>query len=161
MVLDCGGGTVDITVHKLMCEQDERFLCKELLPSSGGCEWGSKYVDKYFEEFLKDFFGEELFSSLYEKNAVARLDILRDFELLKRKFKGGNKERCMVKLSYLGGELNSKQLKELCARHNENNPKEYKVKKKGAANLEISPIIMQSFYQPLFKNIKNKISQLI
>lgn len=22
MVLDCGGGTVDITVHKLMCELD-------------------------------------------------------------------------------------------------------------------------------------------
>lgn len=38
MVLDCGGGTVDITVHKLMCEPDEKFLCKELLPSSGGCE---------------------------------------------------------------------------------------------------------------------------
>ena len=41
-------------------------------------------------------------------NAVARLDILRDFEMLKRKFKGGKNERCMVKLSYLGGELNSK-----------------------------------------------------
>ena len=57
MVLDCGGGTVDITVHKLTCEPEEQFLCEELLPSSGGCEWGSKYVDLYFEEFLKDFFG--------------------------------------------------------------------------------------------------------
>ena len=37
MVLDCGGGTVDITVHKLTCNPDERFLCEELLPSSGGC----------------------------------------------------------------------------------------------------------------------------
>ena len=27
MVLDCGGGTVDITVHKLLCEVHERFLC--------------------------------------------------------------------------------------------------------------------------------------
>ena len=27
MVLDCGGGTVDITVHKLLCEVEERFLC--------------------------------------------------------------------------------------------------------------------------------------
>lgn len=26
MVLDCGGGTVDITVHKLMCEPSETFL---------------------------------------------------------------------------------------------------------------------------------------
>jgi len=83
MVLDCGGGTVDITVHKLLCEPDEKFLCQELLPSSGGCEWGSKYVDQYFEEFLKDFFGPELFT-FYKKNALARLDILRDFELLKR-----------------------------------------------------------------------------
>ena len=53
MVLDCGGGTVDITVHKLLCEVDEKFICNELIPSSGGCEWGSKYVDIYFEEFMK------------------------------------------------------------------------------------------------------------
>ena len=83
MVLDCGGGTVDITVHKLLCDVNETFLCHELLPSSGGCEWGSKYVDKYFEEFLKDLFGADLYK-YYEKNAMVRLDILRDFELLKR-----------------------------------------------------------------------------
>lgn len=53
MVLDCGGGTVDITIHKLKCNPDERFLCEELLPSDGGSEWGSKYVDKYFEDFLE------------------------------------------------------------------------------------------------------------
>lgn len=63
MVLDCGGGTVDITVHKLTCEPHERFLCEELLPSSGGCEWGSKYVDKHFEDFLSNFFGEEMFET--------------------------------------------------------------------------------------------------
>lgn len=61
MVLDCGGGTVDITIHKLTCNPDEKFLCEELLPSSGGCEWGSKFVDLHFEHFLGDFFGEELF----------------------------------------------------------------------------------------------------
>ena len=52
MVLDCGGGTVDITVHKMTCDVAEQFLCEELLPSSGGSEWGSKYVDLYFEQFL-------------------------------------------------------------------------------------------------------------
>lgn len=62
MVLDCGGGTVDITIHRLTCNPDERFLCEELLPSSGGCEWGSKYVDHHFENFLQGFFGEELFA---------------------------------------------------------------------------------------------------
>jgi molecular chaperone DnaK (HSP70) len=65
MVLDCGGGTVDITVHKLICEPTEKFLCNELIPSSGGSEWGSKYVDLYFEDFLQDFFGQELYG-LYQ-----------------------------------------------------------------------------------------------
>jgi len=75
MVLDCGGGTVDITIHRLTCNPDEKFLCEELLPSSGGCEWGSKYVDLHFENFLEDFFGEELYQ-VYRSNAMARLDIL-------------------------------------------------------------------------------------
>ena len=107
MVLDCGGGTVDITVHKLLCDPVEKFLCNELIPSSGGCEWGSKYVDLYFEEFLKEFLGDKLYKQ-YQLNAMARLDILRDFEILKRKFKLN--ERCMIKFSYLGEDLNTNKL---------------------------------------------------
>ncbi len=87
MVLDCGGGTVDITVHKLICEVEEKFLCQQLIPSSGGCEWGSKYVDLYFQEFLIEFLGPQI-GPLYKQNGIARLDILRDFEVVKRKFKG-------------------------------------------------------------------------
>lgn len=92
MVLDCGGGTVDITVHKLKCDPEEQFVCDELLPSSGGCEWGSKFVDQHFERFLEEFFGEELSESYY-KNATARLEILKHFEMLKRKFNTGVKSR--------------------------------------------------------------------
>ena len=109
LVLDCGGGTVDITVHKLICEPFERFLCEELLPSSGGCEWGSKYVDFYYEEFLEDFLGKDIFG-FYKKNSIARLDILKDFEIIKRKFKGSVNERSISKFSYLGDELSTKKL---------------------------------------------------
>ena len=104
MVLDCGGGTVDITIHKLKCNVDERFSCEELLPSSGGCEWGSKFVDMHFEGFLEDLFGKE-FHDIYKKNAMARLDILKHFEMLKRKFNPGVEERSGLQLSYLGEEL--------------------------------------------------------
>ena len=92
MVLDCGGGTVDITIHKLTCDYNEQFLCEELIPSNGGCEWGSKYVDNHFEKFLEEFFGEDLFDK-YKSNAMARLDILKHFEMLKRKFNPGVDER--------------------------------------------------------------------
>jgi molecular chaperone DnaK (HSP70) len=93
MVLDCGGGTVDITIHKLLCEPEDSFLCEELIPSSGGCEWGSKFVDRYFEEFLQEFFGETMYSEIYTANAMGRLDVLKHFEMLKRKFNPGVDER--------------------------------------------------------------------
>eukprot|EP01017_Pseudomicrothorax_dubius_P031663 TRINITY_DN4064_c0_g1_i2.p1 TRINITY_DN4064_c0_g1~~TRINITY_DN4064_c0_g1_i2.p1 ORF type:complete len:496 (-),score=121.44 TRINITY_DN4064_c0_g1_i2:162-1649(-) len=160
MVLDCGGGTVDITVHKLQCEPSERFLCQELLPSSGGCEWGSKYVDRYFEEFLHDFLGESLFE-IYKENALARLDILRDFEIIKRKFKGGKDEKAMIKLSYLGEHLTTSKLSQLVEAHNSAAPPEYALKLKGSSNIELPSSLMASFFVPLFENIKTKVEQLV
>ncbi len=117
MVLDCGGGTVDITIHKLTSNPDEKFLCEELLPSSGGCEWGSKYVDNHFEQFLADFFGEEL-HKIYKINAMGRLDILKHFEMLKRRFNPGVDDRARLQLSYLGEELSASKLGELVKEHN-------------------------------------------
>ena len=160
MVLDCGGGTVDITIHKLLCEPHEKFLCEELLPSSGGCEWGSKFVDLYFEEFLKEFFGEELFES-YKRNAVGRLDILKHFEMLKRKFCPGVDERSRLQLSYIGEDLCTKKLTELVKEYNSTHPSEFALKQRGTSSLELPSALMGSFFQPLFENIKSKVEQLL
>ena len=58
----------------------------------------------HFEQFLEKFFGPEFFET-YKKNAMARLDILKHFEMLKRKFNPGQDERSRLQLSYLGEEL--------------------------------------------------------
>lgn len=119
MVLDCGGGTVDITVHRLLCSEKEKFLCEELLPSSGGCEWGSKFVDVYFEKFLEELFGPELFE-IYKKKSLPRLEIIKHFEMMKRKFCPGTDERSRLQLSFLGEDLTSQKLGELIANYNKN-----------------------------------------
>jgi hypothetical protein len=160
MVLDCGGGTVDITIHKLLCEPDEKFLCEELLPSSGGCDWGSKFVDCYFEEFLKEFFGDLLFS-VYRKNALCRLEILKHFEMLKRKFCPGVEERSRLQLSYMGDELSAKMLAELVKTYNSSHPGEHEIKLRGSSSIDLPPLLMCSFFQPLFENIKSKVAQLL
>ncbi|CAG9324336.1 unnamed protein product [Blepharisma stoltei] len=159
MVLDCGGGTVDITVHKLLCEPEEKFLCEELLPSSGGCEWGSKFVDVYFEEFMKEFFGEELFGK-YMRNAVGRLDILKHFEMLKRKFCPGIDERSRLQLSYMGEDLTAQILSNLVKNYNKAHPPEFELKQRGSSSLDLPTPLMASFFQPLFENIKSKVAQL-
>jgi molecular chaperone DnaK (HSP70) len=150
MVLDCGGGTVDITVHKLKCTPEEQFVCDELLPSSGGCEWGSKFVDHHFEKFLETFFGPEL-TECYYKNATARLDILKHFEMLKRKFNTGVKSR--LQLSYMNEELSGPMLKKIVAAYNDEKPKEKQLSQKGASGVELPEELMKSFFHPLFEKI--------
>jgi len=160
MVLDCGGGTVDITIHKLLCESHERFICEEIVPSSGGSDWGSKFVDRYFEEFLQEFFGDE-FEAIYKNNAMGRLDVLKHFEMLKRKFNPGQDERSRLQLSYLGEGLSAGKLKELVASYNSSHPPEFELKQRGSSSLDLPPALMICFFQTLFENIKSKVEQLI
>ena len=168
MVLDCGGGTVDITVHKLTCEPEEKFLCEELLPSSGGCQWGSKFVDIHFEQFLENFFGKDFYET-YKKNAMARLDILKHFEMLKRKFNPGQDERSRLQLSYLGEELTSQKLGEFVKAFNAKAEEEAKksgatpalLKQRGASSVDLPPALMTSFFMPLFDQIKEKVGELM
>lgn len=49
---------------------------------------------------------------------MARLDILKHFEMLKRKFNPGVEERSRLQLSYLGEELSATRLGELVKEHN-------------------------------------------
>lgn len=53
-MVDAGGGTIDITVHK----QSEEGNFTELHSPSGG-DWGSSYINLKFEELLEELIGAE------------------------------------------------------------------------------------------------------
>ncbi|CAM9635397.1 unnamed protein product [Ectocarpus sp. 8 AP-2014] len=54
MIVDCGGGTVDITAHKILSVDPLKLF--EVAAPDGGV-WGSTRVDKAFEEWFKMFLG--------------------------------------------------------------------------------------------------------
>ena len=159
VVLDCGGGTVDITINRMLCEPDEKFLSNEVLSSTGGCEWGSKFVDENFEKFLKEFFGEKLFST-YQKNASIRIDVLDAFELLKKKFNPETVKHSRLQLSYLGENLTSDILKDLVSNYNSSHP-ETTISQRGSSGIDISNELMQSFFDPLINKIITKVKELL
>ncbi|KAG8197342.1 hypothetical protein JTE90_013469 [Oedothorax gibbosus] len=80
MVVDCGGGTVDITVHELL---DKQGSLKELQKASGG-PYGSIGVDIEFEKLLSDIFGKEFIQEFKAKRPIGFLDIMVAFEARKR-----------------------------------------------------------------------------
>ena len=61
MVLDCGGGTVDITTHR--CLSKLPFRLQEVAHPEGG-GWGSTYVDAQFGLFLQDLLGDGRYADI-------------------------------------------------------------------------------------------------
>ncbi|XP_035994551.1 heat shock 70 kDa protein 12A [Fundulus heteroclitus] len=79
IVVDCGGGTIDITVHEIL----EGGVLKELHKASGS-NLGGQTVDRKFKEFLRDTFTAEVWDK-YEENYPSEVRrIMCDFTLFKR-----------------------------------------------------------------------------
>ncbi|XP_059821843.1 heat shock 70 kDa protein 12B-like isoform X2 [Hypanus sabinus] len=80
MVADCGGGTVDLTVHEI--EQPAGTL-KELYKASGG-PYGAVGVDLAFQEMLCQIFGCDLIEGFRLKRPAAWVDLMMAFEARKQ-----------------------------------------------------------------------------
>ena len=81
LVADCGGGTVDLTVHEL----EINGKLKELYKASGGA-WGSIGVDCQFEMLLIDIFGEKFLFDFVQTYPISWLELISSFETKKRAF---------------------------------------------------------------------------
>ncbi|XP_043196394.1 heat shock 70 kDa protein 12A-like [Amphibalanus amphitrite] len=81
LVVDCGGGTVDITVHEVLDSEHRRL--KEVYKASGG-PYGSVGVDMQFESLLGDIFGAEFVSGFRSRRPAAWIDLMVAFEARKR-----------------------------------------------------------------------------
>ena len=79
LVVDCGGGTVDLTVHEI----EAGGTLKELYKASGGA-WGAIGVDHEFEDLLKRIFGVDFVSSFKNIKPAGWVDLMIAFEAKKR-----------------------------------------------------------------------------
>ncbi|KAM9324881.1 heat shock 70 kDa protein 12A [Gastrophryne carolinensis] len=80
VVVDCGGGTVDLTVHQIRLPEGH---LKELYKASGG-PYGSLGIDYEFEKLLCKIFGEDFIEQFKVKRPAAWVDLMIAFESRKR-----------------------------------------------------------------------------
>ncbi|XP_064788394.1 heat shock 70 kDa protein 12A-like [Oncorhynchus masou masou] len=80
MVVDCGGGTVDLTVHQIQLPEGH---LKELYKASGG-PYGSIGIDYEFEKLLCKIFGPDFIDQFKIKRPAAWVDLMIAFESRKR-----------------------------------------------------------------------------
>uniref|UniRef100_A0A8C6SPP0 Heat shock 70 kDa protein 12A n=1 Tax=Neogobius melanostomus TaxID=47308 RepID=A0A8C6SPP0_9GOBI len=80
VVVDCGGGTVDLTVHQIRLPEGH---LKELYKASGG-PYGSIGIDYEFEKLLCRIFGQDFVDQFKLKRPAAWVDLMIAFESRKR-----------------------------------------------------------------------------
>lgn len=79
MVLDAGGGTIDITVQEVQTDGS----LHQVYMANGG-DWGGTKVDEAYEQFLIDLVSREVWETFKTRNRDSYLDIVREFEIKKR-----------------------------------------------------------------------------
>ncbi|XP_061189265.1 heat shock 70 kDa protein 12A-like [Saccostrea echinata] len=79
LVVDMGGGTVDITLHQVL----EGKGLRELHKASGG-DYGGNQVNKRFLKFLQELFGNSVLETIKQKYPSDWVEILTNFEIKKR-----------------------------------------------------------------------------
>jgi hypothetical protein len=85
MVLDCGGGTVDITMHRVV-QKSPALQLDEIRRPSGG-PWGSTFIDAEFENFVEQLIGAERFRRF--KPSSSWIEVMRAWEAVKLSFNPG------------------------------------------------------------------------
>ena len=85
---------MDVTVH----EKNSDGTLKELHSPSGG-PWGGTYVDENFIKWLTELFGEVTMKQFKEDSMDDFIDLLREFEMKKRKVCSDSQDPIVFKLS--------------------------------------------------------------
>ncbi|CAC5426153.1 unnamed protein product [Mytilus coruscus] len=82
VVVDLGGGTFDITVHK---KRSDGFLEEVVRPSRGA--WGETAIDYGIQRFLENVFGEKVMKELRLKELEDYITLMYELEVKKRSIK--------------------------------------------------------------------------
>lgn len=158
MVLDCGGGTVDITTYSVVSTDPWRI--EELAVPSGG-PWGSTFVDAQFEKFVQDLIGADTFRRF--KPSAGWVELMETWENVKlscnevESFDGDLTKAINFApmLDYLQG----KTIASLVAEYNRRYGSNLQTRRATTVLVPLSKI--QNFFRPVVEKIVKHVSDLL
>lgn len=156
MVVDCGGGTVDITVHEL---HDQHGTLKELHKATGG-PYGSVGIDLEFERLLYAIFGADFMEQFKLKRPAAYVDLMVAFEARKRNATPYKDTPLNISLPFSFIDYYKKckgtSVESAIKKHGHRN-----VKWSSQGMLRLEPAAMLDLFRPTVASIKQHISSVL
>ena len=153
MVLDTGGGTVDITMNRLVSSSPLKF--DEIAAPSGG-PWGSTYVDKQFELFVEAFVGAHNFQKL--KGTPFWIEQLENWEAVKVSMDGGDDQRS-INMGSILEVIDAMKLNDLVDAYNRSYGTTLKMR--GKSTVVFPASVLKGFFTPVVDNIKRHVAGLL
>jgi molecular chaperone DnaK (HSP70) len=154
MIADCGGGTVDLTVHEIIRDGREKGL-REVVPGSGAAEGhGGKDVDKNFLNYFAKVLSSgaiDMFESQYPE---AYLQMMDDWETFKYGFDPDDYERGNFRLP--------SELRDILQKHYPKVLEELANKQNGNSfNVSLTRKVMENeIFGPVVNNILERIKEV-
>lgn len=155
IVVDCGGGTVDLTVH----EMEDAGTLKELYKASGGA-WGAMGVDREFENLLVKIFGIDFIVSFKNTKPAGWVDLMIAFEAKKRTASPSKSTALNISLPFSFIEHYSK-LKSHTVEHAIKKFGNKDVKWSTQGMLRLSPGAMHALFDPVMRDIVRHVTDLL
>ena len=155
LVADCGGGTVDLTVHEL----EVNGKLKELYKATGGA-WGSMGVDCQFEMLLVDIFGEHFLLNFVQTYPISWLELISSFETKKRSFSTKKQIPINISLPFAFTD----HLKKLSGKSIESFVREFEdngIQWTSQGMLRLQPSVMYSLFEPVVDEVVQHIQRLL
>ncbi|XP_041369199.1 uncharacterized protein LOC121383315 isoform X2 [Gigantopelta aegis] len=155
LVVDCGGGTVDITVHEL----DDTGKLKELYKATGG-PYGSIGIDIEFEKLLYAVFGEDFIDNYKAKYPVGWVNLMINFESRKRSASPYKSNPLNISIPFSFIDYHKKQK----SGHMESTVKKYgdsDICWSSEGMLRLSPMAMKRLFLPTVERIKQTIGDVL
>ena len=175
MIIDCGGGTVDICVHEVVEGINKEDVIREKSIPSGG-KWGGMYIDKNFVKFLKDLFTPECIKKVKTEGLHGWYKLMEAFLQAKRNFNSSTPIALYENIKEISSELesidihvdivekieeyyNNKNFKDILSERSSKyggEPVNYR-----HGQLQITKQTMKSFYTPVIRDILKHLKNLL
>eukprot|EP00752_Nemacystus_decipiens_P007641 g6830.t1 len=160
LVIDCGGGTVDISAFVVVSDDPARL---DQVGRAVGGPWGSTNVDKQFEGYLKDFIlsvahdaGKKSLESFFDSSAMYR--ILQAWERAKVRLPSVDAD-LRVDLSELSSEPLEVEMASMDNGRKQRNKAAEELGGYGTWDLVLRPGLLRKFFRPHCDNIARAVSE--
>ena len=148
MVVDCGGGTVDITAHEVVGGGG----LKEIAEGTGG-PFGSMYVDSVFLEYLDERLSREVMIRFHDDEPIDYLEMLADWERAKCNYRPDTSNDIIY------FPLRPKLYKILANRYEDILEKLADNQEEDDASIHLSNQRMQAIFEPVLKGLMTKVEE--